>query len=311
MTGNVTGRTFSKSGTLSGGRSVIDQEHLQGRLTNGAIISNPPAVGGIIFEGDIAEYNYATKLAKHLKVFKLAAEITDASTEIQFVRNDFTHQLEAGLVLMVAPSAFSDTARYFTVGTVTKKNVALIGNVYSCAITAGVFGSGVTIPANTLFVEAVSAGSVEAYTLSGGGADYVVGDLITVTQAGGSDAIFEVLTVADVTGAIETISQVNKGVGYAVAANLPTTTNSAAGAGATISITTIGAGMLVTNPNAIFTTDVYIDEVPATGDSDYDGARYYAPLYNVCTLLGAKITPVPAVVKANLRTGYSDIKIFE
>jgi hypothetical protein len=310
MTGNVTGRTFSRRGTLSGGRSVIDQEHLQGRLTNGALISNPPAVGGIIFEGDIAEYNYGTKLAKHLKVFKLAAEITDASTEIQFVRNDFTHQLEAGLVLMVAPSALNGTGRYITVGAVTKKNVSLIGNVYSCAITAGVFGSGVTIPANTLFVEGVPAGSIEAYSVANGGADYVAGDIITVTQTGGANGTFEVLTV-DVAGAIETVRQTNKGTGYAVANGLATTTNSVAGAGATISITAIGAGMLVTNPNAIFTTDVYIDVVPATGDSDYDGARYHAPLYNVCTLLGAKVTPIPAAVKANLRTGYSDIKIFE
>ena len=72
-----------------------------------------------------------------------------------------------------------------------------------------------------------------------------------------------------------------------------------------------GKKMYVQNPNAVLFTDLYFDEVPATGDSDYTGFRYPVAAANEATIYGVKATPMPSIVKDNLRKGYSDIKVIE
>lgn len=311
MTGNVNNVLYRKSGTIGGGRSVIDQEHLQGRLTNGAEIVNPPAVGGVMFQGDVCEYSYSTKLAKHMRIFELADAVDDADTVIYFKRNDFTHVPEAGMVIMAVPSTLTSTGLYITLGTVTKTSVVGIGNVYSAAITAASFGSGVSFAAGALFTVGVSVGSIESYSVTTAGTGYVAGDLITVVYSGGANGVIRVTAVSEA-GAITASEIVTKGTGYVAssATERTTTTNSTAGAGAKVKVLIIGAEMYVKAPNSILAHDVAIEVTPATSGSDYDGARYFAALFNVATLLGSKITPMPTIVKTALRTGYSDIKVF-
>lgn len=311
MTGNVTGYSGRKFSSVKGGRSVVDQTHLQGRLTNGAVIENPPAVGDVIFEGDICEYNYLTKKAKCLRVFKLAADVTSASTKVSFERGEYLHKLQTGYTVLPALSGLNDSGLYVTVGAITNETLSGGIKASSFTITAGALGSE-TIPKGTLFVVGNPIGSIEGFSITAAGTGYEVGDLITVTLSGASGGIFEVTGVTSPAGAITSVKQVSKGIGYTVSGTArATTTNSTAGADATVTISAVGAQMVVKNPNAVFTTDIPIVETAATSDSDFDGAVYYAPLFNVCTLIGAKASPIPDVVKANLRKGYSDIKIFE
>lgn len=157
--GNITGMSYFTSGSFGGGRSVIDQTHILGKITNGALIANPPAIGGVIFEGDLGEYSFSTKQVKHLKVFKLAEAVTDASTTLKFYRGDFNHVLEAGLNIMPSPADLETTGVGITVGAVTKGVHSTEGNIYSIAIEAATFGAGVTLAKGTLFVEAAEAGA--------------------------------------------------------------------------------------------------------------------------------------------------------
>lgn len=310
MTGNVTGRTGRSSGVVRGGKSVFDQVHIQGRLTNGAVLSNPPTVGGVVFAGDICEFNYATKMAKCLRVYKLAAKITSASTKISFERGEYLHKPEVGMNIFPVPSAFNESAPYVTIGALTSETLAGGAEVYSFAITAGALGS-VDIAAGTLFVVADSIGSIESYTITAAGTGYVAGDLITVVETGAENGVLKVETVGS-GGEILTVSLVSKGTDYSASATArATTTDSTAGAGATVTVTETGGLMYVQNPNSVVTTDIPIDVTPATSASDYDGAEYFAPLFNICTILGSKVSPIPELVKGNLRKGYSDIKIFE
>lgn len=225
---NVQGRWGSSKGSVNGGKVVIVDNHLVATLPVGAVVSNPPAVGGMIFEGDVAEFNFSTKTCKHLKVFELAEALTAESTTVKIKRGDFRHKLEAGLKLIPAPDALTDTATGITVGAVTVTTDSTLGDLYTFSITAEDFGE---LPAGSLFVEADKDGA--------------------------------------------------------------------------------GAVMLVSNPNSIFVTDIYIDATPATGSTDYEGARYPAALYNVATIYGVNATKMPDCVKENLRKGYSDIKVLE
>jgi len=75
------------------------------------------------------------------------------------------------------------------------------------------------------------------------GTGYAIGDTVTPTQAGGSNAKLVVLTVN--AGAVLTLGTTigNQGTGYSVAASLPTTT-SGAGTGLEVDITAVGETLL-------------------------------------------------------------------
>ena len=65
--------------------------------------------------------------------------------------------------------------------------------------------------------------------------------------------------------------------------------------------------MLVAEPNCVFMNDIYINYTPSTGQT---GAAYPAALYNIATLWGKWMSPMPLAVRNGLRSGYTDIKIF-
>lgn len=297
-----------KSGQIGGGRPVFDQRQRQTRVADGAMILNPPAVGGIMFMGDLAEFNEANHTCKHLKVFEVAKTFDGSATAVLIKRGEYNHVLQTGLKLMSAPSAFSADGLYVTVGAVTATTDSLAGDVYSFAITAGALGAN-GLAAGTLLVECDAANAILSYTISTAGTDYVVGDILTVTQAGGSLSAIRVTAVDGDTGAIEATELVSGGKGYAKATALATTTDSTAGTGAKVDITAIGGKMVIQNPNTCFTHDVYIDETPATLADWSDGFKYAVSLFNSATLIECMATKIPAVAKANLRTGYSDIRV--
>lgn len=311
MNGNITGYSYFTNSSIGGGRSVIDQTHLLGKITNGAVIENPPAIGGVIFEGDLGEYSFSTKRVKHLRVYKLAEAITDASTALKFYKTDFTHIPTKGDLLMVAPSDPADSYLYVVAGDVTASALSNGTEIYSVAITAGSLGSGVSVTKDSLFVNATAIGSIEGYSVGAAGTGYIVGDLITVTSTGASGGVFEVKTIVAETGAIATVEQVSKGTGYAVAATqLATTTDSLAGDGAKIVVSAVGAKVTAI-PNVAFSTDVPIEYAPSTSFTSLNGAVYNSPLYNVCTLWKTKASPIPAYAEPYLRGGaFTDIKIF-
>lgn len=76
------------------------------------------------------------------------------------------------------------------------------------------------------------------------GTGYAVGDIVTPTQAGGSNAKLVVLTIG-ANGAVTSLGTTpgNQGTGYAVAASLPSTTNGA-GVNLQVDITAVGETLL-------------------------------------------------------------------
>jgi hypothetical protein len=81
-------------------------------------------------------------------------------------------------------------------------------------------------------------GPIGTVTVAAGGTNYAVGDLLTITQSGGANGVYEVLTLG-ASDAVATVGLVTRGSGYHVEAGLATTTDSAAGADCTLSIATI------------------------------------------------------------------------
>jgi hypothetical protein len=92
---------------------------------------------------------------------------------------------------------------------------------------------------DTIITNPLIPNTIATYTLSSGGTNYTVGDIITVVQSGGAaNGKFLVLTV-DAGGIILTISQTEVGSNYSEDTGLATTVNRGSGAGATIDITGI------------------------------------------------------------------------
>jgi hypothetical protein len=81
-------------------------------------------------------------------------------------------------------------------------------------------------------------GSIASVTVVGAGTGYAVGDILQITQAGGSECKIVVLTVN--AGAILTVGVIEGGKGYATAATLPTTHLTGGGNdGATLTIASL------------------------------------------------------------------------
>lgn len=84
-------------------------------------------------------------------------------------------------------------------------------------------------------------GTIATKAIADGGTGYLVGDTITLVQAGGGiRAVFTVATVdAPETGVITALTLVSGGTGYTAGSTYATTTNSIAGAGATVTTSTV------------------------------------------------------------------------
>lgn len=111
---------------------------------------------------------------------------------------------------------------------------------------SGIYGAALAVMPNLLnpqfSIKAVYAGtsasSLGSFTIAGGGASYVVGDVLTVVQGGASGGTVKVTSVGG-GGAVTGLAFVTPGAGYAVATGLAT--SGGTGSGATVNITGLGA----------------------------------------------------------------------
>ena len=103
---NTTTVVGAKSQTIGGGKTVIDHTYPEHKVTDGAFIVNPPAKDGMIYEGDLGQFDYGTNTVKHLKLFVVHADAVASATQIQLVAGNGYHIPEVGEVVMIAPSNF-------------------------------------------------------------------------------------------------------------------------------------------------------------------------------------------------------------
>lgn len=115
-------------------------------------------------------------------------------------------------------------------------------------------GPGAVTATGTTLME----GNTVAVTAGQGGADYVVGDLLTITGAGG--AIAYVATVDGVTGAVTGVNFTGTGAARGeqtvltgITSGVATTTNSALGAGAQVDVTYRVKSITITNSGSGYT----------------------------------------------------------
>ena len=80
---------------------------IRNTVTDGAMVVNAPAVGGIIFEGDLGQFDYNTNTVKHMKVFAVNASAASTASAVQIKAGAGYHIPEVGEALMVAPSNFA------------------------------------------------------------------------------------------------------------------------------------------------------------------------------------------------------------
>lgn len=98
------------------------------------------------------------------------------------------------------------------------------------------------------------AQAIIAATIQNGGSGYSVGDSITPNQPDSNGGNLLVVTATSVGGVItglDSIPSGGVGTGYSVANNVPTTTNSVAGSGATVNITAISPFISVGIPQVV------------------------------------------------------------
>lgn len=97
----------SKTTAIKGGKTVIDHSYPEHKVTDGALITNPPKIGGIIYEGDLGEFDYQTNTVKHLRMFVVNEDAAASATAIEIKVGDGYHRPEVGDVIMKAPTNFS------------------------------------------------------------------------------------------------------------------------------------------------------------------------------------------------------------
>lgn len=154
---NISTVVGSKSSTVHGGKHVIDHTYPEHKVTDGAFIVNCPAQDGMIYEGDLGQFDYGTNTVKHMKVFVLETAIASGDTEIKVLAGDGYHIPEVGEILAIAPADFD-------VDTVTAKTVTAVvlhsSGAYYTVTLEGALGT--AADEGTVLVEAASAGNGKA-----------------------------------------------------------------------------------------------------------------------------------------------------
>lgn len=166
-----------------------------------------------------------------------AQEVTDANT-VQ------------GIGAFVWKVPFTSGAVEIKVGDIIKGNAGAIATVTHVMVQTGTWAGGNA--AGYLYIKARNAtafvngevitrqGAVATVSIVDGGTGYAVGDIIQITQAGGSGVKLVVTAVN--AGVVTGVVVVEGGMGYAAAAGLPTTHLTGAGDNAlTITIASLAA----------------------------------------------------------------------
>lgn len=145
-----------KTQTVAGGKHVIDHTYPEHKVTDGAFISNPPAQNGMIFEGDLGQFDYNTNVVKHLKVFVAHTAAASAATSVLVKAGEGYHVPEVGEVIMVAPSNFSTGTG--NARAITAVELHATGAYYTLTVAA----FDVAIAEGAVLVEGVEAGDGKA-----------------------------------------------------------------------------------------------------------------------------------------------------
>ena len=153
-TSNVVG---SLSTTVNGGKHVIDHTYPEHKVTDGAFVVNMPAVEGMIYEGDLGQFNYADNTVKHLKLFVANAIAASGATSVQVKAGYGYHVPEVGEVIMIAPSDFSSGTDVAV--TISAAVLHSGGTYYTLTLSAALETA---LAVGDILVEAVEAGSGKA-----------------------------------------------------------------------------------------------------------------------------------------------------
>jgi len=154
---NTTVVVGAKAQTVSGGKHVIDHTYPEHKVTDGAFIAVAPAKDGMIYEGDLGQFDYGTNTVKHMKVFVLHTASASADTSLKLVAGDGYHVPEVGEVIMLAPDNFSTGSG--TAKAITGSTLHSTGEYYTVTF-ADAFG--VAYSEGSVFVEGAEAGSSKA-----------------------------------------------------------------------------------------------------------------------------------------------------
>ncbi len=127
-------------------------------------------------------------------------------------------------------------------------NIRLIGNNVTNAntVSGSYYGIKVLNGTNIIVKDNIvtqNIGEITTYTITAGadqGTGYSVGDILTITQAGGSNGSIRVLTVGG-SGEVATSELVTEGFGYTAANDLATVASPAGGTGCLVNITAVSA----------------------------------------------------------------------
>lgn len=129
---------------LTSGKNVLVKDPMS------YYIANPFKGFAKLFAGDLLQCDPETKKAYILKVYKVNADAAETATEVQIVRDGFTHRPFVGDVLMVAPDSATGTGTAVTVTAVTKSN-----DYWTVTLSASLGA----LSKGAILVEAAEAGS--------------------------------------------------------------------------------------------------------------------------------------------------------
>jgi hypothetical protein len=117
------------------------------------------------------------------------------------------------------------------------------GNIYDYGVTNNITAQRNGMLPFSISTGIRSTGGITAVTISAGGSNYRIGDVLTLTSGGGTNGKVYVETISS-TGQILSISLMRCGVTYSVLAGA--TTSGGSGTGATVNINSVGTVCLVT-----------------------------------------------------------------
>lgn len=160
------GRTLIQAkGAIGGTRAVFVKLQGAGKNglvfpTTGGLLANPFPGRAKIWAGDLFEYNPGLDgsgaTVKLLKTYKVAVAASEA-TEVQIVRNGFSHIPFVGDILMVAPDEIDGTGTASTVTAVTAETATV--DDATIQVWTLTLDTAITAEAGDILVEADSEGN--------------------------------------------------------------------------------------------------------------------------------------------------------
>lgn len=297
----------TRQGSLSTGKKRYVWVDLDGAVPypvyvpKGGLIQNVGKYGGKFFQGDLCQYSTDGKCYV-LKTFELAKAVGSSDTAVLFKRGEFYHIPNADDVLMVAPTTLVGGGYAKKIGSPTATTATISGksvDVWSIDITPNEFG---TLAIGTIFVEAKSNVSTVKVALSGTAS---ASGKVAITLDDGTAVELDVGNGKTAEEAAAIVAGGTYATGWTAVADGANVIFTKNAWGGTVTATyptgitgviSMNQGMLVSNPNAFVDNDIVMNYSPATGNSDFDGARYmFTPILHQIAWK-ERMSPLPSCV---------------